>query len=184
MKEKSRNLILILFLGIFSVALISTVKYQSQQKEVSKVRHNFKYEFSGKIKVVDGDSITVGDKEVRLIGIDAPEFHQNCSDANNQTYSCGKISKAFLIMIAQDKEAKCLYNQKDIYNRFLGQCFIDDLVINNEILKNGMAVIYDFTIASADEIALENYAKEEKFGIWQGSFQLPKDYRKTQYRRK
>ena len=41
-----------------------------------------------------------------------------------------------------------------------------------------MVVIYDFNDATKQEIELEKTAKEQQKGIWQGSFQLPKTYRK------
>ena len=33
-----------------------------------------------RIHVVDGDSIFIGEREIRLSGIDAPEFYQPCWD--------------------------------------------------------------------------------------------------------
>ena len=36
----------------------------------------------------DGDSLIVGDKEVRLFGIDAPEFDQSCTK-DGMGWSCG-----------------------------------------------------------------------------------------------
>ena len=43
---------------------------------------------SGFGKSIDGDSLHVGDKEVRLFGIDAPEFDQTCQRASGD-WSCG-----------------------------------------------------------------------------------------------
>ena len=38
----------------------------------------------GPVKVIDGDSLRRGDIEIRLSGIDAPEFLQTCQDENEQ----------------------------------------------------------------------------------------------------
>jgi endonuclease YncB( thermonuclease family) len=43
---------------------------------------------SGIGKSIDGDSLHVDDKEVRLFGIDAPEFDQTCQRASGD-WSCG-----------------------------------------------------------------------------------------------
>ena len=41
-----------------------------------------------------------------------------------------------------------------------------------------MAVIYNFTESDEMMNKLEKQAQNSKLGIWQGSFQLPKEYRK------
>ena len=33
------------------------------------------------VKVIDGDSIFIGKREIRLSGIDAPEYKQSCYNA-------------------------------------------------------------------------------------------------------
>lgn len=121
----------------------------------------------------------VGGKEVRLVGIDAPEYSQTCFNEKNSEYECGKKSRDFLIKLAGGKEVKCFYAEKDKYDRYLGKCFVGEVSINEEILKNGMAVIYNFAETEEKMTKLEAQAKEKKLGIWQGTFQLPKDYRKA-----
>ena len=37
----------------------------------------------GNAKVIDGDTIKINDKKIRLFGIDAPEKKQICKDKNN-----------------------------------------------------------------------------------------------------
>ena len=44
---------------------------------------------SGPARVVDGDTLEVGDTRVRLHGIDAPESKQRCR-AGGRTWSCGR----------------------------------------------------------------------------------------------
>jgi endonuclease YncB( thermonuclease family) len=139
----------------------------------------FDKSFSGKGFALDGDSIKVGKKEVRLFGLDAPEYKQQCLDQNNQEYSCGIISHEFLTKLATEKKVECVYAEKDKYDRFLGKCFVGEASINEEIIKNGMAVIYNFTESSEEMDALEAEAQKKKSGIWRGAFQLPKDYRKS-----
>ena len=68
--------------------------------------------------------------------------------------------------------------EKDIYNRFLGSCNLGNLDINKEMIKNGMAVIYNLKDTDAESINLESRAKNKKIGIWQGAFLEPKQYRK------
>lgn len=169
----------IIFCGI--IFTIATTKPGISQSNYLRVKSHlvFNKQFGGVAKVIDGDSLSVDDREVRLFGIDAPEYHQSCFDAKKREYSCGKISQQFLYDLINGKKVVCHYAEKDKYNRYLGKCEISKISINQEIIKNGMAVIYNFTESDDVMDALESKAKEQKIGIWQGAFQLPKDYRKS-----
>lgn len=185
MKQKLLNLfaiiflIIAIFLGVDEIDFNENKNSKSQKNSVKIVKkEGFKNSFSGIAKVTDGDSIIIENYRIRLLGIDAPEMKQSCFDENDQAYKCGEKSRDFLKNLADKKEVNCVYNGKDIYDRYLAYCFINEASISNEILKNGMAVIYNFKQASLEEIELEKSAKEKKLGIWRGAFQLPKDYRK------
>lgn len=182
------NIFTVIFLSFFCFTIFETATSNSvnAQSRYFRVKSHpiFDQEFSGKTHVIDGDSIRVDGNEVRLVGLDAPEYYQTCFDKDNSEYRCGKISSKFLRNLAQNKHVKCLYAEKDRYNRFLGKCFIGDVSINEEIVKNGMAVIYNFTESDKKMDDLEIAAKKQKLGIWQGAFQLPKDYRKSHSRYK
>ena len=181
MKEKFLDFFTTIFLGIFLAAIFINPDSAKSQSQNLRIKSHLKFDnkFSGKASVIDGDSLKVDGKEVRLFGIDAPEYAQTCFDSNNSEYSCGKISRFFLIKLVSKKNVECLYAQKDKYDRFLSKCTIEGISINEALIKNGMAVIYDFTEADDKMIELEKSAKEQKLGIWKGAFQLPKEYRKA-----
>ncbi len=145
---------------------------------VANENDNTIQQISGKAFVLDGDSIVIKKIKIRLNGIDAPEFTQECLNAKSQQYQCGLVSKNFLINLLKNQEVVCNYQKLDIYNRILGDCYLEKLNINNHLLANGMAIIYDFNHATKQEIDLEKTAKEQQKGIWQGAFELPKTYRK------
>lgn len=176
----------VIFLGVFFSFLfdVATSPAISQNRQFHVKSHlQFDKSFSGKTFVLDGDSIKVGVNEVRLVEIDAPEYSQKCFDEKKQEYACGQISRDFLIKLAGGKEVKCFYAQKDKYDRFLGKCWVGEISINQEILKNGMAVIYNFAEVDEKMVGFESDAKTKKIGIWRGAFQLPKDYRKEHPRK-
>ena len=133
--------------------------------------------------VVDGDTIIINKNRIRLVGIDAPETKQKCLDKNYYEYLCGELSTNFLTQLINNKEVQCQYSQKDIYQRYLGICTFQNININHEMIKNGMAVIYNLKDTSDELKNLESEAQNKKIGIWQGAFQEPKQYRKT-HRRK
>ena len=183
MKQKLLNIFTASFLGFFCVTLfqIATSQPASSQSQYFRVKSHLQFNknFSGKTSVIDGDSLKVGRNEVRLFGLDAPEYHQTCFDEKNQEYACGQISRDFLVDLAQKRNVQCIYAEKDKYDRFLSKCFVGDVSINEELVKNGMAVIYNFTESDDKMDALEASAKKQKLGIWRGAFQLPKEYRKS-----
>lgn len=184
--EKFKQLAVAIFFAVFVVTIASAVINPAvSQTQYLRVKSHlvFDKKFSGKVFVIDGDSLKVGGKEVRLFGIDAPEYSQTCLDLQNEEYACGLISVDFTRKLASGKNAECVYAEKDKYDRYLGKCFVDGVSINEELIKNGMAVIYNFTESDEAMDKFEAEAKKKKLGIWRGAFQLPKDYRKEHPRK-
>ena len=48
-----------------------------------------KAQIGGKAKIIDGDTIQIGDNRIRLYGIDAPELKQVCK-INGRNWMCGE----------------------------------------------------------------------------------------------
>ena len=46
-------------------------------------------QITGPVRVVDGDTLVMHERKIRLSGIDAPGAHQNCLDENYQWYPLG-----------------------------------------------------------------------------------------------
>ena len=61
---------------------------------ISKISF-FAEEISGNANIIDGDSIKIGSKKIRLFGIDAPEIKQNCK----KIYFSISLSSSKKIMI-------------------------------------------------------------------------------------
>jgi endonuclease YncB( thermonuclease family) len=154
-------------------------KPESDSDKITKSGKNF----AGRALVIDGDSIKVDGKEVRLLGLDAPEYNQTCFDEKNKEYICGQVSRDFLVSLIAKKQVRCFYDEKDRYGRFLAECFVGQILINEKLVEKGMAVIYDFAQSTAKMNFLEMQAKESKAGIWKGAFELPKNYRKSHPRK-
>lgn len=186
MKEKVLNLVTTIFLIIFCGTIFLTINSPANSQNHNfriKSHLQFDQKLSGNAFVLDGDSIRVGRSEVRLFGIDAPEYSQTCFNEKKMEYACGQVSRDFLINLAGGKKVECLYAQKDKYDRYLGKCYVGEVSINEEIIRNGMGVIYNFTESDEKMDELEKEAKDKKIGIWKGAFQLPKDYRKSHPRK-
>lgn len=150
------------------------------------------------VDVHDGDTITVSDYyckascktiRVRLLGIDSPELDQGIWGPRAKDFSEGAI-KGEKIVIEHGISAT------DKYGRTLGYVFYDldddrrkSKLLNEELLKNGLAVIYLFPDESqyaARLKAAEYEARKNKLNIWNeenGLGQSPSKYR-TEQRKK
>lgn len=122
--------------------------------------------------VVDGDSLEKGVVRIRLEGIDAPEYLQDCYDAKGEKYRCGIKAMDYLQVLISGK-VKCEYIEKDRYGRQLSQCYdANNENINREMVLSGWAMAYGDKFK--DE---ERQARKAKRGIWQGKFMRPELYR-------
>ena len=117
-------------------------------------------EIYGVPKIIDGDTVYINTKKIRLEGIDAPEIKQKCKKPFlkisaiigfefNKNYSCGVIAKKKLLNKIDNSKIKCISSSKDRYKRY-----------------------------SRDYVRDEAYAKENKLGVWKGSFMMPEKWRK------
>ena len=139
---------------------------------------------SGIAKVIDGDTIKIEKNKIRLFGIDAPEKKQQCQKpwltifflTLNKNYKCGEISTNRLKIKINNKFIICKSSSKDRYNRFIAECFKDKTNINRWMVLNGYAVAYKRY--SKDYVRDEEFANENKLGLWEGSFIMPEKWRK------
>ncbi len=139
---------------------------------------SFAAQAEDKVKVIDGDSLEINGKNIRLIGIDAPEYLQPCYDTNNQKYQCGQKSLQYLQKLVDDAvkrgdKIKCHKESVDRYKRDLSICYAGKLNLNKEMVRAGWATIYRHDMFQAEE----KEAKKTKRGIWQGRFMHPEIYR-------
>ena len=141
-------------------------------------------EIIGVPKVVDGDTVHINSYKIRLEGIDAPEMKQKCKKQFLQivffnfqkNYYCGQISKKKLLQKIGNKPVKCVLLGRDRYKRYLAKCFKGSINLNRWMVRNGYAVAY--RKYSKLYIRDENFAKEEKLGLWKGTFIKPEKWRK------
>lgn len=129
----------------------------------------------GNVDVIDGDSFRRGKDEIRLNGIDAPEYRQTCRDAAGRDWDCGKEAARALRNLVAGRTVECTGLDADRYGRLVSRCTVGDLVINAEMVRLGWAIAY--TRHATLYLREEEEARHEKRGIWRGTFDLPEDWR-------
>ncbi len=114
------------------------------------------------IKIRDGDSITVRANgvplEVRLFGIDAPEF--------NQPYA--KESRRQTEQLLNGKQVMLKIIDKDRFGRTVAKVFLTGELesVNSQLVERGAAWVYRQYTNDSQLIDLEKQAKKQGIGLW------------------
>ena len=128
-----------------------------------------------KAYVVDGDTIHIGSNKYRFSGIDTPEIKQTCSK-DNAIIMCGVLAKNALIHKINNHPVLCKQETIDRYKRIVAECFVNNESLSKYLVRNGYAFAY--RKYSKKFIEDEQYAKENKLGLWSMNFEYPWEYRR------
>ncbi|MFY0645419.1 MAG: thermonuclease family protein [Sulfitobacter geojensis] len=133
-------------------------------------------EFRGEIRVIDGDTLDVGDIRVRLHGIDAPERDQPCTTLTGQNWGCGDWVTRQVRDRYQGAQARCDAIDRD-RGRVVARCFVDGADINRDMVADGLAFAY--RKYSYDYDLEEKAAVVADLGIHGFAIEAPARYRLT-----
>ncbi len=127
---------------------------------------------TGRARVVDGDTLVLDGKRLRLVGIDAPELRQICQ-RNGQDWPCGTEAKGYLSGLIGDATTTCEADGSDKYGRILAVCTVGNRDLNAAMVDGGHA------IAFGDYETEEAVARQNRMGLWAGTFDAPRQWRQT-----
>jgi len=83
-------------------------------------------------RIIDGDTFDLADgQRVRLIGIDAPEIGNECSA--EATQALGSLISGQIVYLEMD------VSDTDSYGRLLRYVFVNDILVNYELVCQGVA---------------------------------------------
>ena len=120
----------------------------------------------GSVQVVDGDSLRRGDTDIRLHGIDAPEYRQSCRDKHGAEYSCGKQAANALRRLVKGGRFPAARLKRTVTAAPLRFARVGDLEINGEMVRLGWAVAY--SRHSLSYVRAGGRGEAAKRGIWAG----------------
>lgn len=130
--------------------------------------------FAGLGHAKDGDSLMVGEREVRLFGIDAPEWDQTCK-RGGRDWACGQDAAEELAKLVTGRDVSCVAVNTDQFGRTVARCTANGVDVNRAMVASGYAVAYRHY--STAYVSAEESAKVNRRGLWAGSFEMPGDYR-------
>ncbi len=116
----------------------------------------------GQPRVIDGDTVELAGRRLRLAGIDAPELAQSC-ERGGQAYRCGETAREALRELARAGMV-CTLSGHDKYRRDLARCEASGRDVGSVLVLRGMAVAYGRYEAE------ERAARERSAGLWAGRF--------------
>jgi endonuclease YncB( thermonuclease family) len=132
--------------------------------------------YTGRASVIDGDTVEIRGKRIRLFGIDAVESSQRCQ-REGRPWRCGKDSAFALANKIGERRITCSGNEFDRYKRLVARCSLNGVDLGGWMVENGWAVA--FRKYSDLYVEREARAREKRIGLWSGEFQMPWEWRSS-----
>lgn len=116
-------------------------------------------------RVIDGDTIQISTGEtLRYIGIDTPEI-----SGKDECYAQEATQKNTLLVLNKKVRLEKDKSQTDRYGRLLRYVYVDDLMINYELVSQGYAFSKAYPPDTKYQQLFEQaqqQAKVQKVGVW------------------
>lgn len=133
---------------------------------------------TGIASVIDGDTLEIRGRRIRLHGIDAPESAQLCVRPNGSAWRCGQTAALRLADRIGRRAISCRQTDTDRYGRIVAVCEQQGEDLAGWMVDEGWAVAY--RSISSDYAPAEDRARRAQRGIWASRFELPWDWRRAQ----
>ena len=145
----------------------------------------------GRASVIDGDTVEIRGRRIRLWGIDAPERRQTCTK-DGEIYRCGQTSATNLTDLVQNYPVTCVPKARpDRYRRIIATCTVTvppgegpgQLAGSSNTHDLGAWQVLsgyaqDWPLYSGGAYLIhEALAEELEAGMWSGEFQKPWEWR-------
>jgi len=124
--------------------------------------------------VIDGDTVILSNNQkVRYIGIDTPETMEKTETGFEYAPKpFSEAAKEFNRRMVEGQMVRLEFDvvKRDKYGRLLAYCFINDKMVNAEILRNGLAMLYTMVpnIKYVDLLVkAQQQAREDGLNLWQ-----------------
>jgi endonuclease YncB( thermonuclease family) len=130
-------------------------------------------EITGTPTVIDGETLIVAGRRLRLDGIDAPDPRQSCS-LRGRRYGCGAVSRTALMDLVAGFAVRCDMRGAAGGGAVFARCTAAGYDLSEGMVYTGWAL--------ADRKrgqrygAIEAGARKARRGLWKGKFARPWDW--------
>ena len=154
-----------------SIRKISTKK----ARKTSKSKLSGYPKISGSIDVIHPHIFRINGRYVKLFGVDAPDNDQICSDINEKSYNCGQEAVSWLREWIDDGIVDCYILKINTNGLDLVTCYWGDYDIAAGLVGSGWGIVN--SEESNKYASMEKKARRGSYGLWQGTFYTPEDWR-------
>ncbi|HJZ54019.1 MAG TPA: hypothetical protein VKE74_03635 [Gemmataceae bacterium] len=140
----------------------------------------FRTRITGKVTVIDAGTLQFADgTRVQAAGVsDSPDLEQRAM-IDGKLYPCGKEAAEFLRKLIGDRPVSFYAFgdrlERDAQDRLRGSCFVEDVSLDAELVRNGWALAHHSGVTP-----YEVFAREKNRGLWRGEFVIPELWRQGQ----
>jgi endonuclease YncB( thermonuclease family) len=174
--DRRRRTSLLIWLLIIAVAAAAAELWRAAPVLLGRPPAATGETFSGRARVVDGDSLEVAGRRVRLFGIDAPEFRQHCRDGSGAVYACGQEARRALADAIGGRSVTCTPVGAS-HDRSVAVCEAGGHDLSEALVRQGHAL--ELRRFSGGRYAeAERTARDARRGLWQGEFETPAEWRR------
>ena len=124
------------------------------------------------IRIVDGETLALGGRVVRLSGLAAPTRGDRCQRADGQALDCGGQATAALTRMVAGRAVSCRIVGRDGFGRGIGECESSGIDLGGRLVADGYAIATGSALRSA-ELAARHAGR----GLWAHGAGAPQDWR-------
>ncbi len=131
----------------------------------------------GQALVIDGDTIKIGHRQIKLAGIDAMERSQTCHRGGTE-WHCGEDAKAWLEHFIAKSNVRCIRTGAENFGPVIANCYnASNIPLAWAMVHWGFAI--DDRMYPPDFERSQRDAMAGKRGIWSGDFIKPVVWRRS-----
>lgn len=132
---------------------------------------------TGPARAINGDTLEIRDRRIRLLGVDAPEHGLICQDATGEGWPCGAQARLALTDFLGTHAVFCQIAGRDRYDRDLGHCALEGADLGDWLVHHGWAIPHEDGESAYE--AARRAAESGRKGLWIGTFDSPSAWRRT-----
>jgi endonuclease YncB( thermonuclease family) len=147
--------------GVTALAVVASPFVRSSDAPARAPSNQQLSASADRLAVVDGDTLLVGDRVVRLDGIAAPVRGSMCHAGSQSDMDCGAAAAEALASLVRGNKVNCTIRGHDGQGRPVGNCRAGGTWLNEALVLDGWA-----RAETADLRQPEATARAAGRGIW------------------